>query len=247
MISILLVSVDSVLRQALAEQLRRDGEFGVTVAASVRDGRELARATPFDAIILDLEEPDGLAVLEDAPGGAVLLLLEPPGAASEISASLARDGGAQRIARPFRLKDLLARLRAVPPRASEGNNTDGACLQAGPWRLYKAAKTLRHSGFGVAVPLTEKETEILACLFRACGETVRRDRLLSEVWGYGAAVATHTVETHVYRLRQKVGAAAADGEGLIVTRPEGYALRAGTDTGPDAETGAVPSTGLARE
>ncbi len=226
--AVLLVIGDPVLRQALAEQLRRGGEFDVAVAGAAAEGCDLARATPFDAIILDSQDPATLPVIREAAGGGpALLLLVPPDAAPENTGPEAPvDGVAARLARPFRLADLLAQLRALPEQANGRPPAGGeAPAQAGPWHFHKSAKTLRHAGRNVTVSLTEKEAEILACLHQARGETVRRDRLLSEVWGYGAAIATHTVETHVYRLRQKIAAAVAGGEALIQTRPEGYALQ----------------------
>ena len=71
--------------------------------------------------------------------------------------------------------------------------------------------------------LTEKETAILKFLLRAGDEPVSRDVLLNDVWGYHADVTTHTLETHIYRLRQKIEADPANAQ-LLVTEGGGYRL-----------------------
>jgi DNA-binding response OmpR family regulator len=71
--------------------------------------------------------------------------------------------------------------------------------------------------------LTEKETSILKYLYRSGSMVVGRDTLLGEVWGYNAGVTTHTLETHVYRLRQKIEADPSSAE-ILVTEPGGYRL-----------------------
>ena len=74
------------------------------------------------------------------------------------------------------------------------------------------------------IRLTEKETNILKYLYRAGGKPVARDELLAEVWGYNAAVTTHTLETHIYRLRQKVEPDPAHAR-LLLTDAGGYRLQ----------------------
>ena len=76
------------------------------------------------------------------------------------------------------------------------------------------------------VRLTEKETNILKYLYRAGGKAVAREELLAEVWGYNAAVTTHTLETHVYRLRQKIEPDPANAR-ILITEAGGYRLQAG--------------------
>jgi DNA-binding response OmpR family regulator len=73
------------------------------------------------------------------------------------------------------------------------------------------------------VRLTEKETAILRYLYRAGAKAVGRDELLQEVWGYNAGVTTHTLETHIYRLRQKIEKDPANAS-LLVTQDGGYKL-----------------------
>ena len=77
---------------------------------------------------------------------------------------------------------------------------------------------------GKKLRLTEKETNILKYLYRAGGKTISREELLSEVWGYNAGVTTHTLETHVYRLRQKIEPDPANAR-LLITDAGGYRLQ----------------------
>ena len=76
---------------------------------------------------------------------------------------------------------------------------------------------------GAKIRLTEKETSILKYLYRSGDKVVSRELLLHEVWGYNAGVTTHTLETHIYRLRQKIEKEPSNAE-LLVTETGGYKL-----------------------
>ena len=110
-----------------------------------------------------------------------------------------RHGAGIASARPFRFSALLARLYACWARSRPP--ADDAAVRIGPYTFHPSAKLLQADGRKVR--LTEKETNILKFLHASAG-TVPRDILLHEVWGYGPAVATHTLETHIYRLRKKI-------------------------------------------
>jgi DNA-binding response OmpR family regulator len=86
-----------------------------------------------------------------------------------------------------------------------------------------SAKLLQEPGRSRKIRLTDKETGILKFLFRAGGQATSRQRLLHEVWGYNSAVTTHTLETHIYRLRQKIEAIPAVPT-LLLTTDGGYKL-----------------------
>ena len=96
------------------------------------------------------------------------------------------------------------------------------CLTIGPYTFRPSAKLMTDTGGKKKVRLTEKEAAILKFLYRA-GRVIGRDTLLGEVWGYNAGVTTHTLETHVYRLRQKIERDPAHAE-ILVTEPGGYRL-----------------------
>ena len=140
---------------------------------------------------------------------------------SDADTILGLDSGANDyVSKPFRLGILLARLRA---QLRQHEQSEDAVFTIGPYSFRPAAKLLVHGESQQKVRLTEKETAILKYLYRAGDKTVGRDQLLGEVWGYNAGVTTHTLETHVYRLRQKIEADPSNAE-ILVTEPGGYRL-----------------------
>ena len=123
------------------------------------------------------------------------------------------------VTKPFKLGVLLARIRA---QLRQHEQSEDAVFTIGPYTLKPASKLLI-DGNGVKIRLTEKETSILKYLYRAGGRLVRRKELLDEVWGYNANVTTHTVQTHIYRLRQKIEKDPSQAE-ILVTETGGYRL-----------------------
>lgn len=221
---ILLVDDDTALRQSLAEQLALHEEFETAEAGTGAAGLEVAKAKgPFDAILLDVGLPDmdgrdlcRLLRREGVKCPVIMLTA----AASDSDQILGLDSGANDyVAKPFRLGVLLARLRA---QLRQFQASDDASFAIGPYSFNPAAKLLHDEARHRKIKLTEKETQILKYLYRA-GGVVGRETLLGEVWGYNAAVTTHTLETHVYRLRQKIEPDPANAR-LLVTEPGGYKL-----------------------
>ena len=117
----------------------------------------------------------------------------------------------------------IVKLRAQIARLADG--TDGVCT-IGPYEFRPTAKLLQEPRRGRKIRLTEKETAILTFLLGAGGQPVSREILLSEVWGYNSKVTTHTLETHIYRLRQKIEANPAEAR-ILLTDAGGYRLEAG--------------------
>lgn len=203
---ILLADPDAMLRASLAEQL--GGEFEITQAGDRQEA--LAQAAGHDFAILGFE-PDQALVRQlraGQPGLPIILLCAD---AEEAEAGLAA-GASDAIQRPFRLAALLARLHAHL-RSHDQNEDAGFAI--GPYRFHPHAKSL--TGPRKKIRLTEKETNILLFLQRT-GGIVPRETLLHEVWGYNPAVTTHTLETHIYRLRRKIGPE------ILVTEEGGYRL-----------------------
>ena len=124
------------------------------------------------------------------------------------------------ITKPFRLGVLVARIRA---QLRQHEQSEDAVFTIGPYTFRPAAKLLINVEGGGKVRLTEKETAILKYLYRTGPKVVARDTLLAEVWGYNAGVTTHTLETHIYRLRQKIESNPSEAV-LLVTEPGGYRL-----------------------
>jgi DNA-binding response OmpR family regulator len=145
-------------------------------------------------------------------------------AAGDADTILGLEAGANDyVAKPFKFAVLLARVRA---QLRQHEQSEDAVFSIGPYTFRPSAKLLFQNGDGRAqrkIRLTEKETSILKFLYRAGGRVVSREVLLNEVWGYNAGVTTHTLETHVYRLRQKIEADPSHAQ-LLLTEPGGYRL-----------------------
>ena len=221
---ILIVDDDEALRLSLSEQLQHEGEFvcadadcGERALALVDDGR-------FDAVLLDLGLPDadGREICREMRRRGVMApIIMLTAADSEADTVLGLDAGANDyVTKPFRLSVLLARLRA---HLRQNEHSDDAVLTIGPYTFQPGAKLMVDGSGRKKVRLTEKETAILKYLYRAGDRVIGRDTLLGEVWGYNAGVTTHTLETHVYRLRQKIERDPAHAE-ILVTEPGGYRL-----------------------
>jgi DNA-binding response OmpR family regulator len=223
---ILIVDDDRALRATLAEQLAVDGEFTAMEAATVAEAEEKLNAPDarFDGVILDIGLPDGdgrdlCAKLRRQGMKVPIIILT--GSDDEVDVVRGLDAGANDyIAKPFRLAELLARLRAQM-RIFE--NSEDAVFSIGPYMFRPSAKLLQDQARNRRIRLTEKEAAILKFLYRAGTRPVARQVLLNEVWGYNAAVTTHTLETHIYRLRQKIEPDPSNAR-LLVTEGGGYRL-----------------------
>ncbi len=223
MIRILLIDDDPNLRSALAEQLELEGAFRVSMAATAQQGRDAIAAGGFDMILLDVDLPDGDGrdVCRDAreAGDATPIIMLTGKAESEDAVAGLDAGANDYVVKPFQLDVLLARIR-THLRVHE--QSEAAVFEIGPYE-FRPAQKLLFTKEGKRIRLTEKETSILKFLLRAGGEAVDRDTLLHEVWGYNAAVTTHTLETHVYRLRQKIEPNPKSAQ-IIMTESGGYRL-----------------------
>ncbi|MCC7275594.1 MAG: response regulator transcription factor [Alphaproteobacteria bacterium] len=221
---ILLVDDDDALRQSLAEQLALHEEFHAEEAETAAKGLERAKAETFDLVLLDVGLPDmdgREACRLMRRNGVRCPVIMLTGADSEADTILGLDAGANDyVTKPFRLGVLLARIRA---QLRQHEQSEDAVFQIGPYSFRPSAKLLVESAGKKKVRLTEKETAILKYLFRAGDRPIGRDQLLHEVWGYNAGVTTHTLETHVYRLRQKIERDPQKAE-ILVTDPGGYRL-----------------------
>ncbi|MCZ6838399.1 MAG: response regulator transcription factor, partial [Alphaproteobacteria bacterium] len=217
------VDDDDSLRDSLSKQLRLHGKLLITEAATATEALETVKSEYFDAVILDVGLPD-------MDGREVCRLMRRNGVKSPIIMLTAQDTDADQIhgldagandyvTKPFRLNVLLARLRA---QLRQHEQSEDAVFAIGPYTFQPAQKLLVDAN-EQKVRLTTMETAILKYLYRAGDKVVSRDTLLGEVWGYNARVTTHTLETHVYRLRQKIEADPSNAE-ILVTEPGGYRL-----------------------
>lgn len=212
------------MRTALVETLSAEG-YRVRSAVDGVAGLELACTEAFDLILLDVMMPglDGFAVCRELRkrGREIpVLMLTAKGLVDDRVEGL--DCGADDyLVKPFSLKELLARVRAllrrkerqdaVPPSLS----LDGAVLDFNKRIILRG---------GTELPLSDKETGILRLLVAHQGETVSRERFLDVVWGYHAYPSTRTVDNFIATLRTKLEADPANPRHLLTVRGTGYRL-----------------------
>jgi DNA-binding response OmpR family regulator len=222
---ILIVEDDDSLREVLAEQIASGGLFEPVEVSTLEDASrylETAEAR-FDAIILDINLPDGngrdfCARVRRLGYSMPILMLTGTSGENDIVSGL-NAGANDYIAKPFRANELLARLQA---QLRVFDNSEDAVFTVGPYTFRPAAKALIGPE-KKRLRLTSKEVDIIKFLYRHANIVVSRQTLLDEVWGYNTGVTTHTLETHVYRLRQKIEADPANCR-LLITAPGGYRL-----------------------
>jgi DNA-binding response OmpR family regulator len=222
--TILIVDDDPDLRGALAEQLRLHEEFRTAEAATGSDAVRLAREHKPDLILLDVDLPDmdgreTCRLIRKVGVGAPVIMLT--AASTDSDTILGLEAGANDyVTKPFKFAVLLARVRA---QLRSHEQSEDAVFHIGPYEFRPSAKVLTDPR-QKKIRLTEKETNILKYLYRANGKAVSREELLTEVWGYNAGVTTHTLETHVYRLRQKIEPDPANSS-ILLTETGGYRLQ----------------------
>ena len=220
---IIIIDDDDMLRDTLREQFSLHDEFVVTDVANATAGVKAVKADHVDLVILDVNLPDMdgreacKIIRRNGYKGPVIMLT---GQASDSDTILGLDSGANDyVTKPFRFGVLLARIRA---HLRQHEQSEDAIFKVGPYTFKPSAKMLIRDD-NRKVRLTEKETAIIKFLLRAGEQVVGRDVLLHDVWGYNAGVTTHTLETHVYRLRQKMERDPAHSE-ILVTEGGGYKL-----------------------
>jgi Response regulators consisting of a CheY-like receiver domain and a winged-helix DNA-binding domain len=220
---ILIVDDDTDLREALHEQLSLYEEFEPSEADCATRAIQAARADHVDLVLMDVGLPDmdgreAVKILRKGGFAAPVIMLT--GHDSDSDTILGLEAGANDyVAKPFKFAVLLARIRA---QLRQHEQSEEAVFTIGPYTFRPSAKLLI-DGKGGKVRLTEKETSILKFLFRAGEKVITRDVLLHEVWGYNAGITTHTLETHIYRLRQKIERDPSNAQ-LLVTEAGGYKL-----------------------
>ena len=228
--SILIIEDDAALRATLAEQIAMEGSFTVAGAESALEATTKLAETDvrYDAILLDVGLPDAdgrdfCAKLRREGNTTPIIMLT--GADAEAEADVVRglDAGANDyIAKPFRLPELLARLRA---QFRTFDNSEAAVFTIGPYQFRPSVRLLLDPSKSRKVRLTDKECRMLKYLLRTNNVAVDRSMLLADVWGFNSSVATHTLETHIYRLRQKIEADPSSPR-LLLTDRGAYRLNA---------------------
>lgn len=220
---ILIVDDDDDLRQSLKEQLAMNDEFEVLTAETAGKGIGVVKYEHPDLVVLDVGLPDmdGREMCKHLrKHGFKEPIVMLTGNSSDADQVLGFDSGANDyITKPFKFGVLLARIRA---QLRQHEQSEDAVFAIGPYSFRPGSKMLLNQK-GSKIRLTEKETLMLKHLYRAGEKVVTRAVLLQEVWGYNSGVTTHTLETHIYRLRQKIEKDPSHAE-LLVTESGGYKL-----------------------
>src|SRR5690606_17000439 len=221
--TILIVDDDDDLRSILVEQLELSGEFHIRQENNATSGMQTARENHVDLLIMDVGLPDmdgRDAVRELRHGGfkAPIIMLTAQDTDSDTILGL-ESGANDYVTKPFKFAVLLARIRA---QLRQHEQSEDATFTVGPYTFRPGQKLLLGEN-GDKIRLTEKESAIIKYLYRAGDKVIGRDILLEEVWGYNSGVTTHTLETHVYRLRQKIEKDPSNAT-LLVTESGGYKL-----------------------
>lgn len=220
---ILIVDDDALLGESIVEQFSLHGEFDARAVNTAAHGVATLKGELFDLVILDVGLPDMdgreacKAMRRNGYAGPVIMLT---GESSDSDTILGLESGANDyVAKPFKFGVLLARIRA---HLRQHEQSEAVVFKIGPYTFRPSLKVLVRDDR--KVHLTEKESSILKYLYRAGDRAVERDILLREVWGYSPEATTHTVETHIYRLRQKIERDPSRAE-ILVTEDAGYRLR----------------------
>lgn len=222
---ILLIDDDQTLRTVLAEQLGLYGGFTTIQVGTAAEGLAWAKLAHYAAVILDVGLPDMdgrelCKVMRCRGIRAPVIMLTAADGDADIILGL-ESGANDYITKPFRIDVLLARLQV---HLRQYEYSEDAVLTIGPYEFHPATKLLIERATRSKVWLTNRETMILKYLFRIGDRPVMRYALLDEVWGHLAGVTTHTLETHIYRLRQKIEKDPKSPE-ILVSEPGGYRLQ----------------------
>jgi DNA-binding response OmpR family regulator len=221
--TVLIVDDDNELREALVDQLALHEEFEAIAVDNGTKAVQTAKGGNIDLVIMDVGLPDvdgreAVRILRKNGFKAPIIMLTGHDTDSDTILGL-ESGANDYITKPFRFAVLLARIRA---QLRQHEASEDAVFNIGPY-MFRPSSKLLLTPKGTKVRLTEKETAILRYLYRAGQKPVSRETLLQEVWGYNSGVTTHTLETHIYRLRQKVEKDAAAPQ-ILVTEAGGYKL-----------------------
>jgi len=222
--TILIVEDDEDLRDSIKDQLNLHDEFEVTTVGTASKGMELAKTDHYEVVLFDVALPDmdgreAVRLLRKSGLKTPIIMLTGK-VVSDADQILGLDAGANDyVMKPFKFPVLLARIRA---QLRQHEQSEAAVFAIGPY-TFKPASMLLLDERGHKIRLTEKETSILKYFYWAGYRVVSRETLLREVLGYNARVTSHTLETHIYRLRQKIEKDPTKPE-LLVTESGGYKL-----------------------
>jgi DNA-binding response OmpR family regulator len=220
---LLIVDDDAYLRTSLRQQLLAEGFHNIFDIGSAAGLKTILKEANPDLILLDIQMPDGNGVeickqLRSDGFSKPIVMLTAKNAEVDIIEGL-EAGANDYITKPLRMGELLARIHT---QLRQFKASDDARFELADLNFVPANKMLHKTECGRMQALTEKETTILKFLYRAFPEAVTKDEILAEVWGLQNGLTTHTLETHIYRLRQKISRLTKTP--LVITTENGYRL-----------------------
>ena len=219
----MLIDDDDMVRLVLRQQFEQEGLTAIHEAADAQTALDTIDDFAPDMVLLDVQLPDGNGFdicrkLRNRGFDKPILMLTGQDAEDDIVQGL-EAGANDYIAKPMRMGELMARMRT---HLRQHKLSDDARFQIHGLDFVPSQKMIASRETGAKVVLTEKETMILKMLNKNAPDTVSRDVLLSEIWGFQKSLTTHTLETHIYRLRQKLTRLTQ--VPIIGTAPDGYCL-----------------------
>jgi len=225
---ILVVDDEPSITEFVSYNLKKEG-YDVAVAENGDEALELAAAHPFDLVVLDVMLPgmDGYEVCRRLRQVSSVPVLFLSARDTELDKVVGLEiGGDDYLAKPFGVRELSARVKALLRRAQPGSRESASSAE----EIVVSGITLdeaAHTAFNGEAPidLTPREFELLACLMRHAGKVLSREQLLREAWAWEFLVETKTVDTHVKRLRDKLEAAGVDPALVETVRGYGYRFR----------------------
>jgi two-component system alkaline phosphatase synthesis response regulator PhoP len=224
---VLLVEDEEALRLFLGDCLRNEG-YDVDQAADGSDGIEKATQLPLDLIILDIMLPgtDGFEICRAVRGAgrSTPILMLTARTQTEDTVKGLRIGADDYVTKPFQMQELMARIAALLRRAAGGAKTQAGVFEFGSIRVDLRGTEVTRNGH--AVGLSAREFQLLRFLIEHRGETLSRDVLLRDVWGYGAKILTRTVDMRIANLRQQLEEDPKDPEFILTVQGLGYKFRA---------------------
>ncbi|HWC67900.1 MAG TPA: response regulator transcription factor [Acidimicrobiales bacterium] len=223
MARLLLVEDDARISEPLRAALAGEG-FAVDAVTTGEDALDAIGAAPPDLVLLDLTLPgiDGLEVCRRLRAGhPTLPVVMLTARAEEIDVVVGLGTGADDyVTKPFRVAELVARIRARLRAAGGEPSTAPELLEAGELRIDVGAR--RAVDASAELDLTPKEFDLLALLVREAGRTVRRERIMREVWDEHWWGPTRTLDNHVSSLRRKLGDHADEPQRIVTVRGVGF-------------------------
>ena len=219
----MLIDDDDMVRQVLRQQFEQEGVLAIHEAGDAQTALDTIDDFAPDMLLLDVQLPDGNGFdicrkLRNRGFDKPILMLTGQDSEDDIVQGL-EAGANDYIAKPMRMGELLARMKT---HLRQHKLTDDARFQIHGLDFVPSQKTMSSRETGAKIILTEKETMILKMLNKNAPDTVSREVLLSEIWGFQKGLTTHTLETHIYRLRQKLTRLTE--ASIIATAQDGYYL-----------------------